>query len=79
VPIGKQPQHVAIARIVSFAPRVALLHEIGATLDPEHVVQVLALLPKADVAVVIVAQQLDTTGFDVVLELELDGSWRLSS
>jgi putative ATP-binding cassette transporter len=75
----REQQLLSIARILGCAPRVALLHEIGATLDPEHVVQVLALLAKADVAVVMVAQKSDTTGFDVVLDLELDGSWRLSS
>ena len=78
--LSLREQHLlSIARILSCAPRVALLHEIGATLDPEHVVQVLALLAKANVAVVMVAQESETTGFDAVLELELDGSWRLSS
>jgi putative ATP-binding cassette transporter len=75
----REQQLLSIARIVSFAPRVAVLHEIAATLDPEHVVQVFALLAEADAAIVMVAQNSDTTGFDVVLELELDGSWRLSS
>jgi ABC-type uncharacterized transport system fused permease/ATPase subunit len=75
----REQQLLSIARILGCAPRVALLHEIGGTLDPEHVVQVLALLAKENFAVVMVAQESDTTGFDAVLELELDGSWRLSS
>ena len=75
----REQQLLSIARILSFAPRVAVLHEIGATLDPEHVTQVLALFAEANAAIVIVAQKSDRTGFDVVLDLELDGSWRLSS
>jgi vitamin B12/bleomycin/antimicrobial peptide transport system ATP-binding/permease protein len=75
----REQQLLSIARILSFAPRVAVLHEIGATLDPEHVTQVLALFAEANAAIVMVAQKSDRTGFDVVLDLELDGSWRLSS
>jgi ABC-type uncharacterized transport system, permease and ATPase components len=75
----REQQLLSIARILSFAPRVAVLHEIGATLDPEHVTQVLALFAEANATIVMVAQKSDRTGFDVVLDLELDGSWRLSS
>jgi putative ATP-binding cassette transporter len=72
----REQQLLAVARILQAAPRVALLHEIGTTLDPSHVAHVLALLSKAGVAVVLLGEKPDTGDFDAVLELELDGSWR---
>ena len=74
----REQQLLSTARILASAPRVALLHELGTTLDPEHVAQVLSLLAKAEVAVVLVGQKVATGGFDAVLELELDGTGRLS-
>ena len=74
----REQQLLSIARILASAPRVALLHELGTTLDPEHVAQVLSLLAKAEVAVVMVGQKVATGGFDAVLELENDGTGRLS-
>ena len=74
----REQQLLSIARILGSAPRVALLHELGTSLDAERVVQVLSLLAKAEVAVVLVGQKVATDGFDAVLELGLDGTWRRS-
>ena len=74
----REQQLLSIARILAGAPRVALVHELSTTLDPEQVAHVLSLLAKAEVAVVMVGQKMASDGFDAVLELELDGNWRLS-
>jgi putative ATP-binding cassette transporter len=74
----REQQLLAIARILAAAPPVALLHEIGTTLDADQVAQVISLLSKAGVAVVMVGKQGNTANFDAVLELDLDGQWRLS-
>jgi hypothetical protein len=74
----REQQLLSIARILAGGPRVALVHELSTTLDPEHVAHVLSLLAKAEVAVVMVGQKMASDGFDAVLELELDGTWRLS-
>jgi putative ATP-binding cassette transporter len=74
----REQQLLAIARILAAAPPVALLHEIGTTLDADQVAQVISLLSKAAVAVVMVGKQGNTANFDAVLELDLDGQWRLS-
>jgi putative ATP-binding cassette transporter len=76
----REQQLLSIARVVATRPRVAMVHEIGATLDAEQVAELLALLAKVtDVAIVAVARKpLGIAHFDAVLELELDGTWRLS-
>src|SRR5262249_44859049 len=74
----RDQQLLSIARILGMRAGVVLLHEIGMTLDPEHVSHVLSLFSKAGIAVVMVDQNANTGGFDAVLDLELDGGWRLS-
>jgi putative ATP-binding cassette transporter len=74
----REQQLLSIARILAGGPRVALVHELSTTLDPEHVAHVLSLLAKAEVAVVMVGQKMASDGFEAVLELELDGTWRMS-
>jgi putative ATP-binding cassette transporter len=71
----REQQLLAIARVLQANPRVAVLHEVGTTLDAAQVGQVLGLLAEAEVTAVVVGQKVDAGGFDAVLELELDGSW----
>jgi putative ATP-binding cassette transporter len=74
----REQQLLSIARVVAARPRIAIAHEIVSALEPDQVAHMLALITEARVALLIVARKADRERFDTVLEIESDGSWRLS-
>ncbi len=75
--LGEQ-QLLSVGRILLARPRFAMLHEIGTTLDHAEVTRVIALLSRASITSVLLAEAGPPHGvpFDAALELEPEGGWR---